>query len=759
MRKLAAAAIGFSAATVISRYIPQYDLLLIFCAAAALLSLCAFFFIGNIRLRVLIVTLSLAAGFLWSWAYAAVFISPAQSMHGETASVTAVVSDYPSATAHGFRADVNVRAEGRRSVGARIYYYDENALKPGDIIEFKARFQRTDGADGSDRIDALSSRGDFLAAYVSGGIRIVGTTGGIRYFPQRLGQAVSDIISSIYPADVSPFIRALLIGRRDELNRDSGLTAALSASGISHVVAISGMHVSFLMGLLGALVRNKRLFGLLGIPLLLLFAAMTGFSPSVTRAVIMQAMLIMAPVLKRESDSITSLSAALMVLLIANPYSCTSAGLQLSFAATFGIMLFTGRISASVTSGLQENLLLGSKALKSAARFVTSSLATTAGALVFTIPLTAIHFGQISLIAPLTNLLTLWAVSIAFPLGIISCVLALVFLPLGSFAALIVSVIVRYITGVARALAAVPYSSIYTSHSPALLWLFYVYVMFVTLPLLKSKARQYLYAGCLAVISLCAVLILTPRLHSAGDAVITVLDVGQGQSVVIASKGHTAVVDCGSSSGENAGFITHEFLSQNGVTSIELLILTHFHADHANGAEYLLSRMNVSALVIPDPEDSYIAEDIIELARKRGTDIIYVTETYRASLGEEELVLYPPLGSGDENERGLSILCLGGLSALITGDMPASGERSLLRYAVIPQIDLLVVGHHGSRFSTSEELLNAARPAVAAISVGRNSYGHPSNETLERLYVCGANVLRTDQTGNISVGGNKKYGR
>ena len=163
--------------------------------------------------------------------------------------------------------------------------------------------------------------------------------------------------------------------------------------------------------------------------------------------------------------------------------------------------------------------------------------------------------------------------------------------------------------------------------------------------------------------------------------------------------------------------------------------------------------MNVAALAIPDPEGSYIAEDIIELARKRGADIIYVTETYRVSLGEEELLLYPPLAWSDENERGMTVLSIGSLNVLITGDMSAPGERSLLRYAVIPAIDVLVVGHHGSRFSSSEELLQATKPRFAIISVGNNSYGHPSAETLERLYGYGAQVLRTDQSGDIVIGG------
>jgi competence protein ComEC len=329
----------------------------------------------------------------------------------------------------------------------------------------------------------------------------------------------------------------------------------------------------------------------------------------------------------------------------------------------------------------------------------------------------------------------------------------MVFLPLGSLAAYPAAVAARYVISAARLLASVPFSSVYASHSPMLAWLLLVYAMFVALPLLKATARQYLYAVCAAAMALCAVLLISSRAAAADGTTVTVLDVGQGQCIAVESGGHAAVIDCGSSSGEDAGALARAYLEGRGITSIDLLILTHFHADHVNGVEYILSMIGVSALVIPDPEGSYYADDIIDLARKRGADIIYVTETLSAGLGGEELILYPPLGDDGENERCLAVLCLGDVSALITGDMPASLERRLLRFAYLPDIDLLVAGHHGSRFSTSEDLLAAVRPEIAAISVGRNSYGHPSDETLERLELYGVAIMRTDRIGNVVVGG------
>ena len=751
MRKLATAAFSFSAAIFLSRYILPYGWGPVCCAVAAAASLAGLLLKGYARLRVLIILLSLSVGFIWSWVYTAVLIKPSWQLDGQTVTVCAVVTDYPHERARGFRVDSVIKRDGGPSVGARLYYYNETTLAPGDTISFTARFRRTDGVEDGERFDALSSRGAFLSAYVSGSIEITGSEGNLKYLPNKLARSASDMAGRIFPDDVSPLMQALIVGNRDRLNRDSALNAALSASGIIHVVAISGMHVAFLMGFLAVAVRNKRLLAVLGIPVLILFMAMTGFTPSVNRAVIMQIFLINAPLFRRESDSITSLSAALFVILAANPYTCASVGLQLSFAATLGIILFTYRINAGVSDQLRGTKIYRKKLPKAVIGFVITSLSTTVGALVFSLPLTVVHFGYVSLISPLTNLLTLWAVSLAFPVGLAACILGFIFQPLGVIVAFPAAMAARYIISVSRALAAVPYSVIYSSNAHIISWLAYIYVMFITLPLMRARARQYLYPACAAAILLAVVILISPLLPGAGDTSVTVLDVGQGLSVALTSGRHTALVDCGSISGENAGALAHEFLLGEGRAVIDLMILTHFHDDHVNGVEFLLSRASLSALAIPDPEGSYLVEDIIELARKRGAEIIYVTETLHISLGDMEIILYPPMGYGDQNERGLSVLTLGKVSALITGDMSSPIERSLLRYADLPKIDVLVVGHHGSKNSTSDELLDAVTPRIAVIPVGYNSFGHPADETLRRLEDRSVRIYRTDELGHVTI--------
>jgi len=753
MRKLATAAFSFSAAIFLSRYALPYDWLLVCCAIIAVVSIAGLFLRGHARIRAIIILIALAVGFLWSYIYTAAFIKPAWLLDGDYFTVSAVVTGYPSPHTRGYRADVVIRQDTGPPVGARLYYYKETALEPGDIVEFHARFRRTDGVGDGERFDALSSRGVFLAAYVSGNIEVTGSASRIKYLPLRLAEAVADMAVHIFPGDISPLIRALIIGKQDHLNREPELSAVLSAAGIMHIVAISGMHVVFLIGFFGAVVRNRRLLAYVGIPVLFLFMAMTGFTPSVSRAVIMQVFLLSAPLFKRESDGITSLSASLLVLLIANPYSCASAGLQLSFSATLGIILFTDRINSGVSDYLRSKKVTRRKPVKAAITFITSSLATTIGALVFTLPLTIIHFGYVSLIAPITNLLALWAVAFAFPFGLASCILGFISGTIGAVAAYPATLAARYIIAVSRTLASIPYSVVYASNALVMFWLAFVYIMFTTLPALRARARQYLYPACITIILLIAVILISPLTPGARETSVTVLDVGQGLSVAITSGRHSALVDCGSISGEYAGAIAHEFFLNEGRVVIDLLVLTHFHEDHTNGAEFFLSRVKVGALAIPDPQGYYLSEGIISLARKRGTDIIYVTEAMRLTLGELTVMLYPPVGYGDENERGLSVLTLGPVCALITGDMNASAERSLLRYVELPRLDMLVVGHHGSKNSTSEELLGAVRPDIAAISVGYNSFGHPARETLDRLDLFNTAVYRTDETGHVAVRG------
>ena len=246
---------------------------------------------------------------------------------------------------------------------------------------------------------------------------------------------------------------------------------------------------------------------------------------------------------------------------------------------------------------------------------------------------------------------------------------------------------------------------------------------------------------------------LTHAAYNLGPLTLTVLNVGQGQSVVLRAGERTAVVDCGGSAQRNAGDLCADYLGTFGRSRVDLLVLTHFHADHANGVLELLARVKVDVLAVPDVErDDPLRRELFSAAEESGTQIWLIRDDETVELGPTRLTLYAPLGAGEANEEGLSLLCeTGRFSALLTGDMGADVEARLVKYGALPEVDLLLAGHHGSQNAASQLLLDTVEPSLAAVSVGYNSYGHPAPETLRRLEESGCSIYRTDLQGNITV--------
>jgi competence protein ComEC len=232
---------------------------------------------------------------------------------------------------------------------------------------------------------------------------------------------------------------------------------------------------------------------------------------------------------------------------------------------------------------------------------------------------------------------------------------------------------------------------------------------------------------------------------------VTALDVGQGASTLFFSRGETLLVDCGGNNFSNAGDLAADQLQAMGCSRLDTLVLTHCHSDHANGVLELMARLPVSHLILPDTDrDSSLRQEILDVAAAANCQIEFLTQDTQLTLGDARFSLFAPLGDGGSNEEGLSLLCsLDGYDTLLTGDMNDTVEKRLVKYKNLPDIELLMVGHHGSSTATSEVLLLATQPDAAVISSGYNSYGHPSPEVLERLGALGCDIYRTDGMGTI----------
>ena len=757
MRKLALAAASFSAAVFLSHYLLPGTALVWCAAGCAAASAVSLLLKRQTRLRLLLPALGLAAGFLWTFIYTSVFYAPAQLLDGKTEHVTAVAAGYTEETAYGQKLLVRVAVPGHPAVKTQLYLYDNGGgapeVRPGDALSFTGRFRLADTIYGEET-DAFRAGGIFLLATLQGELTIEDAPASLLQLPAVLRHAVIEKIGSVFPTDTAPFLRALLVGDTTGIREDTVLSGALSVTGTAHIISVSGMNVAFLMSLLGFLIKSKRRLAACGIPVIGLFMAVVGFAPPVTRAGIMQIFLLSAPLFRREADPVTSLSASLMLILLVNPFSAGSAGLQLSFAATLGLLLFTGKLYTALDGPLQKRKIYKYCILKKGIRFVIGVLAATAGALSLSLPLIALHFGTVSLIAPLANIAVLWAVSLAFIGGLAAVAAAFIAAPAGAAAAFVVALPARFVIGAVRVLAQVPFASVYTSNPAVVLWLVYVYLMLAAFLAFRLELRRYVLPACASVVALCLVLILTESLSDRQRLSVTALDVGQGQCVVITAGRYTQVVDCGSKSGKDAGDLLTKYLQGHGRTKVDLLVLTHFHEDHAGGVAEFLARNSVSVLAVPDPapDSGSLAREILDCAAARGVTICYITQDMRVSIGSLSVCLYAPLGRETENERGLTVLCsAGGFDTLITGDMSDDVERLLISEKSLPDTEVLIAGHHGSKYASSDALLRAATPEAAVISVGYNTYGHPAPETLLRFAQAGIAVYRTDISGDITI--------
>ena len=701
--------------------------------------------------RVLLVLLPLMVSLLYFSAYRALVRQPVQALCGGEHDFSAAVCDWPEATECG--AKVTIRLHGL--LGAKAVYYGDDdllSLRPGDALSGTAWWNDV-AAIGDGDLRQFSSRGVYALLYDRDTLTVQPAPDmPLGYAPQYAAKALRDKLAQLWDdPSVLGFLAAELTGDKSLLPESDYV--AMQETGLAHIFAVSGLHCAFLVTLLSLLIppTHRRTLCAVASAVLVFYMLLTGLSPSVARACVMQLFLLSAPLFRRGSDPLTSLAAALTVILLVNPYAVGSVSLQLSFAATLGMVLLSGRLYKSFTGWYRGR----NRAVRTALSFLTANLAATLGALVFTAPLTAYYFNILSLVAPLAGLLAVPAAGYAFMSAFVSALLGLVWTPLGHLAGYVPLLLVKYILWAAHLLLAVPYHAVYFTNVYLRVWLLYVYAAFLGCAVTPDGKRKYALASALTVLTLAACLWLNSRWQQYGAFRAAVLDVGQGESVALCSGSEAALVDCGSSNSYvDAGSVAADALQSAGIRRLSAVIVTHYHADHTNGLTEVLTRLPVDTLYLPDIEDEYGVRDrLVSQAAHQGADVVFVTEPTRIALGEAVLTVYPPLlTTGDLNEQGLTALATAGdFDLLITGDMAGQTEQLLAQMYPLPDVEVLVVSHHGSRYSSDESFLRAITPDNAVISVGDNRYGHPAEETLRRLQAVGATVWRTDQQGSIRI--------
>ena len=739
MRKLMWFSVGFAVSCALGVWVlPLGAVLPAAVVTAALSGLCVK---GKYR-RMVFALAGCAVGLCWYFGFAKLFLGPARSLDGTTLETSVTATGYSYETDYGVAVDGEFEMEGTR-YQIRLYVNSAREIAPGDTAA--GRFLLRYTAPGGNREPTYhAGEGTLFLGYERGNSRIEKASENIpAYSGIRLNRNIGRLLSNLFPEDVESFARALLLGDDYDLSYETD--TALKISGIRHIVAVSGLHVAILYTMLRAITLNRRwLTALIGLPVLYLFAAVALFTPSVTRACIMVALMILAQLLDKEYDPPTALGFAVLVMLLLNPLAVTSVSFQMSVACVAGILLFQSGISRWIyeKTGMPRGKTLNAR-LK---RWFVSSVSVSVSATVLTVPMSAWYFGTVSLAGVLTNLLTLWAVSMAF-YGIVAvCLVSLFWMKGAVFLAALTALPMRYVLWMAKAISAFPLAAVYTKSVYIVFWLVFVYGLLGIFLFSKNKHPRELL--CCAVLGFCLALLISWTEHTFSDTHFTALDVGQGQCLILHHDGKTFLIDCGGSNDEIAADEAAETLLSRGITKVDGIILTHGDRDHSGGIRCLLKRVDAGFIMLPA---TAAPETAAALTEGFSGEVIPVEEACLIQTDRGYIRVFGPTYASESNENSLCVLFESeNCAILVTGDRSRLGELILLHENKLPDVDLLMAGHHGSGSSTGEELLAAVSPETVFISVGENNgYGHPTQTLLDRLTSFGCEVYRTDQNGTL----------
>ena len=756
MRKLATAALAFSAAVFLANFILPVSWLAVGATICALLSASLALSRRKWLRPAVIVLLFFALGLLEYNVYTSLTIDRARAFSGQTRDVRGTVLDYPDIYDSYARLRIRITSEDLPHFKAIVYDNKKQLLdaKPGDTVSFTAKISTADTLYGRPYSNYNIS-GFYLRLSIKGGEMLQDGRFSVRTIPVMLHHFLCERVEKTFPADCRAFIKALMLGEKDDFYADDALYVTMSRSGLMHVVAVSGLHISFLVGLLTLLLGNSKSSAIGSIVLIWCFVLITGSSSSAVRAAFMQTLLLLAPILRQENDPITSLSAILALLLAVCPYAARSVSLQMSFAAMAGIICFGQRLYVSFLHAFSEKRSIR------VLRYALGVAASTLSVMVFTVPLTALHFSYVPILSILSNIACLWAVSLCFCLAWAACLLAVI-PALGTGMGLLCALLVRYILYVAGHIAHIPYAVLYLKNNWTLLWMLFSYAMLLLGFLLRRRriVRVLLPAG-LSLSLLAGIIVYTEHYYRDNDFV-TVLNVGQGQCITAFAGDATAVIDCGNiNTLDDAGAIAGEYLLSCGRRSVDLLILTHLHTDHADGVVRLMEMLPVDTLILPANADDEgnLLESILTCAEKHGTKVERIDSNAQASCERLTAQIFKLKNDGEINERCLMIdLAVGRKHLLLTADAPKKLERALVDSEKLESTDILMVGHHGSKYASSDELLREAGGGLAIISVGYNTFGHPASETLEALKAYGYEIKRTDEDGTVEIRLEREHG-
>ena len=671
------------------------------------------------------------------------------------------------------RAVLRLDPSGTGRVYARLPRYP--VVAPGDTIAFRGRLEQVPHDAG---FGAYLARIGVTATVEVPAMTIARPSDDpIESIRRRVGDALATVLTE----PEAGLAAGIMVGLRDRVSR--AVAVDLTTAGLSHIVAISGWNIAVVGGLIAALLRPwpRRRRAVAMITTIAAYTILAGASPSVVRAALMAAVVLVAREHGRTGHAAAALGLAAWLMLLADPATVADAGFLLSVAATAGLLAWatplTGWIGRHVPARTPT--------------WIIEALGVSLAAQLATLPIVLLAFGRLSLVAPIANLVAAPLVLPAMVVGALAVPVGWLIAagapdPIGIPVALAGRATFGALVAIGQIAASVPLASV-SLDPPAAIAAAAVASAGVGLVVtrrrwsrpsgrtalssrdpgsaagVEGRRIQRLWLSALALVVVGGILAASARPD--GRLRVTVLDVGQGDAILVqGDAGSRMLVDGGPD--PDRLLIVLDARLPAWDRRIDLVVLTHPHEDHVAGLALLLERYRVRTVAevgMRGPGPGYAAFDDaldrLAIDRRRlvaGDRLRLDAATVDVRWPARGVVPTEPpdTGTGINNVSAVLDLHFGSRRLLLTGDVEEAIDPQLLAAGIAngDRVDLLKVAHHGSRTATTEAFLAALRPRVAVVSAGTgNPYGHPTRQALDRLAAVGARVFRTDTDGSVTV--------
>lgn len=666
------------------------------------------------------------------------------------------------------------------------------AYKYGDVLLIEGELKTPPQLDDFDYRGYLAHQGIY-ATMLYPQIEVLDTGQGFEplAWVYSVRSRLSQNLARVLPEPQASLAQGIVLGIRG--NIPETLKADFAQSGTAHLLAISGLHLSIMAGVLLSIGiwlfgRRHYLYVWLALGAIWLYALITGMHPPVVRGAIMASLFLVAELLGRQSSAIVALTFAAAVMVGVHPYILGDASFQLSFLAMAGLVFIYPNLRNLGRKAIQA--ALGEEgAAVSIANLACDTLSATLGAVIAVWPVVAYYFGIIPLVGPLATFLALPALPGVIITGVLTAVLGILILLVAQAVGWLAWLFLSYIIVVVSGLAAPSISSVEAgSISITFIWGYYLVLaaviwfnshrkrLFNLVPEATARLRSGVSVSFdlsrvmkWALIPLLVIAVLvsyTAAIMPDGNLRVSFLDVGEGDAILIQKGSQQVLVD----GGPSPQAISLELGRQMPFwdRTIDLLILTHPHHDHLAGLVAVLRRYQVGQVLYPDLDyESPLYDEWLRLIEEKGIKNTVARMGQQINLGNGAImkVLSPPVTllagteSDVDNNSVVLRLSTGDVSFLFTGDIMREAEWELIGGRADLNSTVLKVAHHGADTSTTPEFLAVVNPQIAVISAGADDrFRHPSDEVVSRLEqkLGRENVYRTDWHGTIEFTTNGK---